>query len=184
MRLKGTLRRRFFDPLLRESLPSFASQTQHFAAVFPHNDRDPTYTLPAYPGTAQKHHSSSLPIPPEPLWANYCTSVETYLQSGADDTSTIRRLLQHSGAPIERLGRILELGVAGGRLIRHLNDLAQTEESKQRRYGVWIAGLARFSGARNIYHHLFILQQQRLPLICLSRIGHLALFLRVRYGRI
>lgn len=127
MNLVGKLRRRFFDPLVGASLPSFASQTQHLAAVFPHNDRESTYTLPAYPA-AQRHPGSALPIPPEPLWAHYCTSAETYLQSGADDTETMRRLLKGSGASIESLGRILELGVAGGRLIRHLDDLAQKQE--------------------------------------------------------
>lgn len=128
MSLTDKLRRRCFDPLVRASLHSFVPQTQHVAALYPHNDRDSTYTLPAYPQAAQKHRRSSLPIPPGPLWAGYCTGVETYLQSGADDTATIRRLLQDSGAPIETLGRVLELGVAGGRLIRHLNDLAQTQE--------------------------------------------------------
>jgi SAM-dependent methyltransferase len=40
----------------------------------------------------------------------------------------MRRLLLESEAQIGQLGRILELGVAGGRLIRHLVDIAPQQE--------------------------------------------------------
>jgi SAM-dependent methyltransferase len=104
------------------------SAIQHLAGTFPHMAQESSYTLPAYPEPARLHPASSFPIPPDPLWAQYCTTIETYLQSGLDDTMTMRSLLRESGAPIEQLGRILELGVAGGRLIRHLADLAPEQE--------------------------------------------------------
>jgi hypothetical protein len=118
--LRNRLRHRFIQPAVRASLLGMTSSIQHLAAIFPHKADDNAYTLPAYPGSEQQRSDSSLPVPPEPFWAEYCTTVETYLQSGLDDTTTMRRLLGESGALIENAGRILELGVAGGRLIRHL----------------------------------------------------------------
>ena len=122
------MRRRFVRPEVKTSLVSMTSSIQHLAAIFPHKAEESTYTLPAYPGEATNHQASFFPVPPEPFWAQYCTTIETYLQSGLDDTTTMRRLLHESGAPIENADRILELGVAGGRLIRHLADLARNQE--------------------------------------------------------
>jgi SAM-dependent methyltransferase len=113
---------------LKAGLWSEITTVQQVAAIFPHKAGQPTYTLPAYPDEMRWHPGSPFPIPPDPLWAYYCTTVETYLQSGLDDTTTMRRLLLESAAPIEQLGRILELGVAGGRLIRHLADLTPQQE--------------------------------------------------------
>jgi SAM-dependent methyltransferase len=124
MGLNSYFRRRFIRP----ALLSMTSTIQHLAATFPHAAGDADYTLPAYPGPQERHTSSSLPIAPEPFRAGYCTSTESYLASGRDDVTTMRRLLTESGAPIEGLGRILEFGVAGGRLIRHLEELADTQE--------------------------------------------------------
>jgi SAM-dependent methyltransferase len=114
---------------IKAGLLSDTAMLQHLAAFFPYRVEESSYTLPAYPEEQRRHPSSKLPIPPDPFWAQYCTNVETYLQSGLDDTITVRRLLTESGAPIEQLGRILELGVAGGRLIRHFEDLSQQQET-------------------------------------------------------
>lgn len=127
-RLRTYLNNRIVKPGIKAGLFSEIPTTQHVAAIFPHEGDQPYYTLPAYPEEMRRHPGSPLPIPPDPFWADYCTSVETYLQSGLDDITTMRRLLLESGAPIEQLGRILELGVAGGRLIRHLSDLAPQHE--------------------------------------------------------
>jgi SAM-dependent methyltransferase len=105
-----------------------ASVIQHVGAIFPYNAESDTYTLPAFPGAGTSHPKSRFPIPPEPLWANYGTSVDSYLQSGLDDTIVLRRALEDSGTSIGELGKVLELGVAGGRLIRHLDDVAESTE--------------------------------------------------------
>src|SRR5215471_13578530 len=128
MNLKRRLRHYLNNRIVKPGILSAIPTVQHIAAIFPHEAEQPSYTLPAYPGEMRRHPDSPFPIPPDPFWAHYCTTVETYLQSGLDDTTTMRRLLLDSGAPIEQLGRILELGVAGGRLIRHLVDLAQQQE--------------------------------------------------------
>ena len=111
------------------SNPSFVARVQQIAALFPHRNDEDTYTLPEF-ATEQIHvNEASFPIPPKQLWASYCSTPETYLESGHDDTQTIRMLLAESGTPIETLDRILDLfGVAGGRLIRHLADLAPAQE--------------------------------------------------------
>jgi SAM-dependent methyltransferase len=129
-RLRRSLKRRLVAGVqraVRAALPGMAASIQHVGTVFPHAANDYSYTLPVYPELERQDQGSSLPVPPEPFWS-YCTTVETYLQSGLDDTTTMRRLLEESDAPIENAGRILELGVAGGRLIRHLADLASRQE--------------------------------------------------------
>ena len=108
-------------------LPDMGEQVMQLASYFPHSSG--SYSLPAYAQPASRQSVDPLPVPPrDPLWANYCTTVESFLQSGQDDTDTMRRLLHESGAPIEQAGTILEWGVAGGRLIRHLADLTPTTE--------------------------------------------------------
>ena len=46
----------------------------------------------------------------------------------AGDFEAMRKILAASGAPIENSGRILDLGCAGGRMIRHLADLVSHME--------------------------------------------------------
>jgi SAM-dependent methyltransferase len=112
-------------------LTSEIDTIQHVAAHFPHALGQRSYTLPAYVASAAQTRipvPPGLPVPPISLRAGYCTSDESYAQSGADDTTTMRRLLSEDGAQIADLGRILELGVAAGREIRHLADLAEKQE--------------------------------------------------------
>jgi len=127
-RLRWRLSDRYYKPAVRAAVSRIAPHVQHIAAIFPHEGKLSTYTLPAYPEPEWRDDRSLFAIPPKPFWAGYSNSVGTYLQSGHDDISTMRKIIGESGAEIEKLGRILELGVAGGRLIRHLADLAQTQE--------------------------------------------------------
>jgi SAM-dependent methyltransferase len=114
--------RRVVDPGVRAGLPAMAATIQHIATIYPHQGADPSYTLPAHPGGA------AFAIPPEEFRASYCTTDATYLASGRDDTEAMRRLLVGSGTSIQELGNVLELGVAGGRMIRHLTDIANSQE--------------------------------------------------------
>ena len=109
--------------------PSFVATVQHIAALFPHRADDESYSLPAFPerdDAADPYFG--LPVPPEVLRATYGSGPESYLRSGHEDVTTLRKLLTDSGATVEGLGRILEFGVAGGRLIRHFADLAESQE--------------------------------------------------------
>lgn len=120
--------RNFVNPVIQTSVLQMASVVQHIGTIFPHDAQKSTYTLPAYGDTPQQPLSSPFPVPPEVFKASYCTSDQSYLQSGVDDINMLRILLHESGVKIGDLGRILELGVAGGRLIRHLAEEAQTQE--------------------------------------------------------
>jgi SAM-dependent methyltransferase len=113
--------RRVVLPGVRAGLSGNSATVQHIAAIYPHKGTERSYTLPAYPG-------APFAIPPEEFRASYCTTDATYLASGRDDTETMRRLLTDSGVSIQDLGKVLELGVAGGRMIRHLADIANSQE--------------------------------------------------------
>src|SRR4051794_27373327 len=105
--------------LVRQSLvrllPGMGEQIMQLATYYPHAQT--TYSVPVYRNEMVRLHNEPLPIPPRhPFWANYCTSVETWLQSGKDDIEMMRRILHESGFAIDEAGKILEWGVAGGRL--------------------------------------------------------------------
>jgi hypothetical protein len=104
-------------------LPELMPELMQFAHFIPHQPRANSYTLPAYPTATEFHPTSSLPVPPSSLWANYGTSVADYLESGEDDVKRMRQILTQSGPSIETAERILELGCAAGRMIRWLVDL-------------------------------------------------------------
>jgi len=108
---------------LRRRLPSLAPGLMQFAQYWPHEYRADCYSRPAAPDRSGTDPSSPLPVPPRDFWADYCTSAESFLASGREDCETMSRLLAESGAAIEDAGRILELGCAGGRILRWLTHL-------------------------------------------------------------
>jgi SAM-dependent methyltransferase len=113
--------------ILVRLLPEMGEQVMQLATYYPHSQT--TYSVPIFRNQLIRVPGEPLPIPPQhPFWANYCTSVDTWIQSGKDDIDTMRRILRESGFPIEQAGKILEWGVAGGRLIRHLHDLTPKTE--------------------------------------------------------
>jgi SAM-dependent methyltransferase len=113
--------------ILVRLLPEVGEQMMQLATHYPHAQS--TYCVPIYRERVISAADEALPIPPrDPFWANYCTSVDTWLQSGRDDMQTMRRILRESGFAIEEAAKILEWGVAGGRLIRHLRDLTPKTE--------------------------------------------------------
>jgi hypothetical protein len=94
-------------------------QIMQLAAYYPHSQS--AFTVPIFKGKAFQVDDEALPVPPRnPFWADYCTSVGNWVQSGKDDIETMRRILRERGFAIEEARKILEWGVAGGRLIRHL----------------------------------------------------------------
>lgn len=105
---------------LRRNLPALAPDLQRFGLYWP---RDPGAPACSRPVTQAMPAGSPQPVPPRELWAGYGTTAESYLASGAEDCETMRRLLADSGALIEDADRILDLGCAAGRMIRHLADL-------------------------------------------------------------
>jgi SAM-dependent methyltransferase len=95
-----------------------------FGQYWPHDYKAECYSRPITPDRSSNDTSSPLPVPPQEFWASYCTAAQSFLDSGREDCETMSRLLTESGAPIEGAGRILELGCAGGRMLRWLTHLA------------------------------------------------------------
>jgi SAM-dependent methyltransferase len=126
-RLKAAARRRVILAI-RGAVPDLAPDLMQFALFWPHDYhacvKPSSYSRPVDSSQPTTHPLSALPVPPREFWANYGTSIESYLQGGRNDVETMRRLLAESGAPIENASRVLELGCAGGRMIRWLADLA------------------------------------------------------------
>jgi SAM-dependent methyltransferase len=109
---------------MQREMPRLASKIQKFALWYPQDDGADSHARSARAAAP----GEPMPVPPRSLWAGYGTSAEGYLASGREDAEVMRKLLGDSGAPIEDAGRILDLGVAGGRMIRHLADLTPRAE--------------------------------------------------------
>jgi SAM-dependent methyltransferase len=95
-----------------------------FGLYWPHKNGAECYSRPVESDRSSDDGSSSLPVPPREFWADYGTSAEVFLASGQEDCETMRRVLAESGWAIEGAERILDLGCAGGRMLRWLVDLA------------------------------------------------------------
>lgn len=109
---------------VRRRLPGLAPQLMQVSQFFPHEFRNAGYARPIPNGAVIDTSVSDLPVPPRELWADYCTSADSFLASGREDIETMSRLLADSGAPIEQAGRILEVGCAAARMLRWLAPLA------------------------------------------------------------
>jgi SAM-dependent methyltransferase len=122
MSLKEQARRAIIHRLQR-MLPDVAPDMQLVRQHYPHAHGAGSFSRPTGVGTVAVI-DSDLPMPPPELWADYCTTSESWLDSGRLDVATMRRLLADTGTPIEAMGRVLEVGSATGRMIRWLEDIA------------------------------------------------------------
>lgn len=71
---------------------------------------------------------SGLPIPPQDLRYGYGDTPEEYIQSGERDVECMLRLLSDTGFQLGTGYRVLDLGCAAGRMIRHLKSQSDTCE--------------------------------------------------------
>jgi SAM-dependent methyltransferase len=107
---------------VRNSLPDVAPSLMRFGSYYPHDQNGVAYSRPIARSTSERI-DTGLPVPPREFWADYCTSAESYLKSGREDYEAMSRIMAASGAQVADAGRILDLGCAGGRMIRWLADL-------------------------------------------------------------
>lgn len=69
-----------------------------------------------------------LPIPPRNFWQGYAADVDEYLASGKENVETMMKILEGSGYTAKGGDRLLDLGCAGGRMVRWLKPMtAQCE---------------------------------------------------------
>jgi SAM-dependent methyltransferase len=108
-----------FQHQLWDQLPSVLP---HFG-FFPHQPQARCYCVPNTPEKAEFHELSPLPVPPKRLWAGYGETAGEYLSSGKEDVQSMTAVLGALGTTLESSGCILELGCAGGRMIRWLADV-------------------------------------------------------------
>jgi SAM-dependent methyltransferase len=93
-----------------------------YSSYWPHDRGVESYSRPAW-GPAAKG-ADGLPVPPRELWAHYGVSEDSFLASGREDCEAMAKILADSGTTLADAGAILELGCAGGRMIRHIPAMA------------------------------------------------------------
>jgi SAM-dependent methyltransferase len=112
---------------LQRVLPDVAPEMQLLGQYFPHAYRRESFSRPVASGAIAAPSGSDLPVPPPDLWAYYCTSAQSWLESGRKDVDAMRGILSESGAPVESARRVLEVGSATGRMIRWLEDVTRKD---------------------------------------------------------
>jgi ubiquinone/menaquinone biosynthesis C-methylase UbiE len=82
----------------------------------------------AYCVTGNHPEVEELPVPPRELWVGYGDDAASYLASGEKSVATMVQILEESGSGLSDDERILELGCAAGRMLRHLPKFAPAAE--------------------------------------------------------
>jgi ubiquinone/menaquinone biosynthesis C-methylase UbiE len=99
----------------------------YFVTFFPYKRMSYAYALPKNPPRGPIG-DPGLPTPPENLWLGYGRTIDEWLESGKRHIDKMRSILTDSGFSFEPGCRVLELGCAGGRMIRFLKDEAENGE--------------------------------------------------------
>ncbi|MBD0297579.1 MAG: class I SAM-dependent methyltransferase [Flavisolibacter sp.] len=68
---------------------------------------------------SKKISSGNIPVPPEELWEGYAQTDEDYLEYGEKDMKKMLDILEKAGESAQTLTRVLDLGCAAGRMLRH-----------------------------------------------------------------
>jgi ubiquinone/menaquinone biosynthesis C-methylase UbiE len=95
----------------------------YFITFFPYKQASYSYVLKKSP-EQNGYVRGKLPEPPERLWLGYGKTIEEYLESGRKNVTQMRDLLAQTGFSFEDGSRVLELGCAGARMLRWLEDVA------------------------------------------------------------
>lgn len=68
------------------------------------------------------------PVPPRAMWLGYGETEEEYVEGGAVDVARMHGIAREHGDRLGRARRVLELGCAAGRMIRHIPEVAPEAE--------------------------------------------------------
>ena len=86
------------------------------------------YSIKPSNPTAKLPEGVRLPIPPKELWLGYGSDAQAYISGGEHHVTAMIRALEENGFSIGGAKRILEFGCGGGRMIRHLPEIALNAE--------------------------------------------------------
>lgn len=103
------------------NLADAAEDTVSFAKYIPGRHPGSGLVLRHQPA----NDATPLPVPPRELWLGYAEDEKGYVESGRIDVANMRTILEAAGwTPRSSPGPVLDLGCGGGRMIRHLQDVA------------------------------------------------------------
>jgi len=118
---------KIIKPLLDEQLKQIDNRLNDAEKI--HNNPHITGKLISIGGTSPDfivplqdvNHSlnNNLNVPPKELWEGYAEGPEDYLEYGQLDTSKMLAILKKAGESEQSLTRVLDLGCAAGRMLRH-----------------------------------------------------------------
>jgi ubiquinone/menaquinone biosynthesis C-methylase UbiE len=95
----------------------------YFITFFPYRRSSYAYKIPKRE-TPTAVDPTNLPTPPERLWLSYGVTIEDWLASGKEHVGNMRNVLGAGEFNFEPGSRVLEMGCAGGRMLRWLGDVA------------------------------------------------------------
>jgi len=72
--------------------------------------------------------SREVPVPPKEIWEGYGDTEEQYLNGGRRHVSEMLDILRKAGASPEAFTRVLDLGCAGGRMLRFYPNQSESSE--------------------------------------------------------
>jgi SAM-dependent methyltransferase len=93
--------------------------------LYPFNTQTTDYVVPLEPRAASFHNA--LPVPPMELWEGYAETTEEYVASGENDMRILLDGIRKAGANPQNFLRVLDLGCAAGRMLRHFPHNGHTE---------------------------------------------------------
>jgi SAM-dependent methyltransferase len=105
------------------------SKRQSFPIFLPHRPDEDSYLAP--PVRTEGSVESARNVPPREDWIapeKYGKTIDEYLANGRRDTQMMLDLVGACGLSVDKLGNVLELGCADGRMLRWLEPLAADRE--------------------------------------------------------
>jgi ubiquinone/menaquinone biosynthesis C-methylase UbiE len=99
----------------------------YFVTFFPYKRTSYSYGFEKRP-PKPVYVERGLPAPPENLWLGYGRTIKEWIESGKRHVDKMRSLLAEAGFTFPAGTRVLELGCAGGRMLRQLDDVARAGE--------------------------------------------------------
>jgi ubiquinone/menaquinone biosynthesis C-methylase UbiE len=112
---------------LKETIKGIASEAHPPISTLkyiPYEHGADSYLIPKHPQPGYETCDSGLAIPPSDLWWGYGHTKEEHLSEGREQVSKMLDLVNASGFSFTKENRILDLGCAAGRMIRHLKSLS------------------------------------------------------------